>query len=205
MRNKLNDVPGIRVFMVPAQDIRAGGRQSDSQYQFTLWSSDIDELQTWVPKVARPREDGAGRRRRDHRPRAGRASGATSTSTARPPRGSACASRTSTTRSTMPSRSGRSRRSTARATSIASSSRSMPSYQRDPNDLSRSTCRARAMRRCHYRRWRKVRARHRAAGGQPSGAIPIDDHHLQSRARHHDRAGDRGDHAGGRRACTCRT
>jgi hydrophobe/amphiphile efflux-1 (HAE1) family protein len=51
MRNKLNNVPGIRVFMVPAQDIRAGGRQSDSQYQFTLWSSDIDQLQTWVPKV----------------------------------------------------------------------------------------------------------------------------------------------------------
>ena len=51
MRNKLNHVPGIRVFMVPAQDIRAGGRQSDSQYQFTLWSSDIEQLQTWVPKV----------------------------------------------------------------------------------------------------------------------------------------------------------
>jgi multidrug efflux pump len=51
LRNKLNHMPGIRVFMVPAQDIRAGGRQSDSQYQFTLWSSDIDQLQTWVPKV----------------------------------------------------------------------------------------------------------------------------------------------------------
>jgi multidrug efflux pump len=51
LRGKLNHVPGIRVFMVPAQDIRAGGRQSDSQYQFTLWSSDIDQLQAWVPKV----------------------------------------------------------------------------------------------------------------------------------------------------------
>jgi Cation/multidrug efflux pump len=37
--------------MFPAQDLRAGGRQSDSQYQFTLWSSDIDELQKWVPRV----------------------------------------------------------------------------------------------------------------------------------------------------------
>jgi multidrug efflux pump len=35
----------------PAQDLRVGGRQSDSQYQFTLWSSDIEELQRWVPKV----------------------------------------------------------------------------------------------------------------------------------------------------------
>ncbi|MFZ0399681.1 MAG: efflux RND transporter permease subunit, partial [Pseudolabrys sp.] len=51
LRNKLNQIPGIRVFMFPAQDLRAGGRQSDSQYQFTLWSADIDELQKWVPRV----------------------------------------------------------------------------------------------------------------------------------------------------------
>ncbi|HEY5280189.1 MAG TPA: efflux RND transporter permease subunit [Pseudolabrys sp.] len=51
LRNRLNHIAGIRVFMVPAQDIRAGGRQSNSQYQFTLWSSDIDQLQAWVPKV----------------------------------------------------------------------------------------------------------------------------------------------------------
>ncbi len=51
LRTKLNRIPGIRVFMVPAQDLRVGGRQSDSQYQFTLWSSDIDLLQQWVPKV----------------------------------------------------------------------------------------------------------------------------------------------------------
>src|SRR6185437_14630791 len=51
MRAKLNQIPGIRTFMVPSQDLRVGGRQSDSQYQFTLWSSDIDELQHWVPLV----------------------------------------------------------------------------------------------------------------------------------------------------------
>jgi len=51
LRAKLNHIPGIRVFMVPAQDLRYGGRQSDSQYQFTLWSADIDLLQQWVPKV----------------------------------------------------------------------------------------------------------------------------------------------------------
>jgi multidrug efflux pump len=51
LRARLNKVPGIRVFMVPAQDLRVGGRQSDSQYQFTLWSPDIEELQRWVPKV----------------------------------------------------------------------------------------------------------------------------------------------------------
>jgi hydrophobe/amphiphile efflux-1 (HAE1) family protein len=51
LRSKLNRIAGVRVFMFPAQDLRVGGRQSDSQYQFTLWSSDIDQLQAWVPKV----------------------------------------------------------------------------------------------------------------------------------------------------------
>ena len=32
--------------MFPAQDMRVGGRQGRSQYQFTLWSSDLDELLT---------------------------------------------------------------------------------------------------------------------------------------------------------------
>ena len=51
LRAKLTGIPGVRVFLVPAQDLRVGGRQSDSQYQFTLWSPDIELLQTWVPKV----------------------------------------------------------------------------------------------------------------------------------------------------------
>ena len=51
LRDKLNAIPGMRVFMVPAQDLRVGGRQSDSQYQFTLWSPDIDALQKLVPQV----------------------------------------------------------------------------------------------------------------------------------------------------------
>jgi multidrug efflux pump len=51
LRGKLNGIPGIRVFMFPAQDLRVGGRQSDSQYQFTLWSSDIEQLLAWVPRV----------------------------------------------------------------------------------------------------------------------------------------------------------
>jgi multidrug efflux pump len=51
LRGKVGRIPGLRVFMVPAQDVRAGGRQSDSEYQFTLWSADIEALQAWVPKV----------------------------------------------------------------------------------------------------------------------------------------------------------
>jgi multidrug efflux pump len=51
MRPKLAEIPGIRVFMFPAQDVRVGGRQTDSQYQFTLWSSDIEELQKRISTV----------------------------------------------------------------------------------------------------------------------------------------------------------
>jgi multidrug efflux pump len=51
LRPKLTAIPGIRVFLVGAQDLRAGGRASQSRYQFTLWDPDIDELQKWVPQV----------------------------------------------------------------------------------------------------------------------------------------------------------
>ncbi len=51
LRAKLNRIPGVRSFLVPTQDLRFGARQSDSSYQFTLWSADIDALQTWVPRV----------------------------------------------------------------------------------------------------------------------------------------------------------
>jgi len=51
LRPKLLDVGGMRVFMFPAQDVRAGGRSSSSSYQFTLWDPDLDELLTLVPRV----------------------------------------------------------------------------------------------------------------------------------------------------------
>src|SRR5712691_4490961 len=52
LRPKLQAIPGVRVFMVPAQQFgNIGGRQSRSQYQFTLWDPDFEELQTWVPRV----------------------------------------------------------------------------------------------------------------------------------------------------------
>jgi multidrug efflux pump len=49
-------VPGIRLFMFAAQDVRAGGRQSDSDYQYTLTSTDLGLLQKWAPIVAKRME-----------------------------------------------------------------------------------------------------------------------------------------------------
>ncbi|SDG33931.1 efflux RND transporter permease subunit [Bosea robiniae] len=51
LRGRLSSIPGLRIFLTPVQDVRAGGRQGRSQYQFTLWDPDLPELQEWVPKV----------------------------------------------------------------------------------------------------------------------------------------------------------
>jgi multidrug efflux pump len=51
LRPKFQRIPGVEVYMFPAQDVRVGGRSGRSQYQFTLWSSDLDELLKWVPKA----------------------------------------------------------------------------------------------------------------------------------------------------------
>jgi hydrophobe/amphiphile efflux-1 (HAE1) family protein len=51
LRKSLSGIAGLRVFMVPVQDLRAGGRSSKAQYQFTLWDPNFEELTTWAPKV----------------------------------------------------------------------------------------------------------------------------------------------------------
>ena len=51
LRREVSKIEGLNVFMTPAQDIRTGARQSSSTYQITLWSAEIDELYSWVPKV----------------------------------------------------------------------------------------------------------------------------------------------------------
>jgi len=60
LRRELTKIPGIRLFMVAAQDIRSGGRQSDSDYQYTLTSADLSLLQKWGPIVAKQMESVEG-------------------------------------------------------------------------------------------------------------------------------------------------
>jgi multidrug efflux pump len=50
LRGKLAVVPGATLFMQSAQDIRAGGRSSNAQYQYTLQGDNLDELSTWSPR-----------------------------------------------------------------------------------------------------------------------------------------------------------
>ena len=57
LRKNLYRVAGIRLFMFAAQDVRAGGRQSNSgDYQYTLSSTDLDLLQKWAPIVGKRME-----------------------------------------------------------------------------------------------------------------------------------------------------
>jgi multidrug efflux pump len=51
LRAKLAHVAGIRTFLFPASDVRVGGRQSQSNYQFTIWDANFDELKEWFPKI----------------------------------------------------------------------------------------------------------------------------------------------------------
>ena len=52
LRPKLAKVPGATLFLQAAQDIRVGGRQGNSQYQYTLQSDDLNDLRKWTPKLA---------------------------------------------------------------------------------------------------------------------------------------------------------
>jgi len=51
LRGKLARVPGARLFMQANQDLRVGGRLSGAQYQFTLQSDNVRELNEWAPRV----------------------------------------------------------------------------------------------------------------------------------------------------------
>jgi multidrug efflux pump len=60
LRQDLSEIRGIDVFFSAAQDIRTGGRQSRSQYQYTFWSPEIGELYEWVPKLVERLNDTPG-------------------------------------------------------------------------------------------------------------------------------------------------
>ena len=51
LRPRLAREPGASLFLVPFQDIRVGGRQSNAQYQFTLQADDLEELRAWEPRI----------------------------------------------------------------------------------------------------------------------------------------------------------
>src|SRR5204863_2420681 len=51
LQTKLANVQGITLYMQPVQDLTIESRVSRTQYQFTLESSNPDDLSTWVPRL----------------------------------------------------------------------------------------------------------------------------------------------------------
>lgn len=51
LRPKLDQVEGARQFLQASQDVRLGGRATRTQFEYTLQDADLDELNTWAPKV----------------------------------------------------------------------------------------------------------------------------------------------------------
>ncbi len=53
LRGKLSNIPGATLFLQAGQDVRAGGRQTNAQYQYTLQSDDLASLLEYTPKIYR--------------------------------------------------------------------------------------------------------------------------------------------------------
>ncbi|HUO55300.1 MAG TPA: efflux RND transporter permease subunit, partial [Rhodoblastus sp.] len=51
LRGKLSHVPGGRLYFQAFQDVNVGGRQSSSQYQYTLYADNTAELYEWSQKL----------------------------------------------------------------------------------------------------------------------------------------------------------
>jgi hydrophobic/amphiphilic exporter-1 (mainly G- bacteria), HAE1 family len=51
LRPKLDKVEGAQQFLQAAQDVRLGGRATRTQFEYTLQDANLDELNTWAPKV----------------------------------------------------------------------------------------------------------------------------------------------------------
>ncbi|MBS0449078.1 MAG: efflux RND transporter permease subunit, partial [Proteobacteria bacterium] len=52
LRPQLAQVTGLSLFLNTVQDVRSGGRQSNSTYQYTLKSDNIADLRNWANKLA---------------------------------------------------------------------------------------------------------------------------------------------------------
>jgi hydrophobe/amphiphile efflux-1 (HAE1) family protein len=51
LRPKVNGIPGVMLYMQSAQELNIGGRQSATQYQYSLTAGSVSELNTWAPKL----------------------------------------------------------------------------------------------------------------------------------------------------------
>ncbi|HET6338070.1 MAG TPA: multidrug efflux RND transporter permease subunit [Polyangiales bacterium] len=51
LRKALVRVEGVQLFLQAGQDLRVGGRQSRTQFQYTLQDASLENLKTWAPRL----------------------------------------------------------------------------------------------------------------------------------------------------------
>src|SRR5262249_58032671 len=51
LRGKLAVIPGATLFLTATQDLNIGGRFSNAQFQYTIQSEDLQELNYWAPRI----------------------------------------------------------------------------------------------------------------------------------------------------------
>src|SRR5471030_3120628 len=57
MAPKLQKVSGARLFLQSSGGIRAGGRQGNGNYQYTIQADTLEDLNTWLPKITAALQD----------------------------------------------------------------------------------------------------------------------------------------------------
>ena len=68
LRPQLAQVTGLSIFLNTVQDVRAGGRQANSTYQYTLKSDSLADLRRWATRLAEEMKQEPVDDRRRHRP-----------------------------------------------------------------------------------------------------------------------------------------
>lgn len=53
LRSRFDQIPGATLILTPIQDIKVGGRQSRSSYQYTIQADDLTLLHIWEPRIRR--------------------------------------------------------------------------------------------------------------------------------------------------------
>ena len=51
LRPKLNRLTGASTFLQASQDLRIGGRGGNAMYQYTIQADNVNDLQTWGPRL----------------------------------------------------------------------------------------------------------------------------------------------------------
>ena len=51
IRGKTSNIPGVRLYLQSYQDVRVGGRSTATEYQYSLTSDSLSDLNEWAPKL----------------------------------------------------------------------------------------------------------------------------------------------------------